>query len=109
MNTETFTIGHGTQKTEYTMLYEKDDWAIIRFEGYPNVGISHKCNKCTWTQQITRISHMFIRNSSNYTCVHCHKELPEGIYALWSMMNWDCDGDLLVTPFDSGTIHTPIT
>ena len=104
MDTHTFSAN----RKEYTVLYKDGDWGIVRYEEYPNVGIYHKCINDTGTKQVNRISHMFVRNSSNYTCTYCYRKLPEGVYALWSMMNWDCDGDLLVTPYDFGTIKTLI-
>ena len=84
-----------SKSNQYKSLFTEGYWSIVKYKSYPNVGISHTCQNSTWTKKVNRISHLFLRSSPNYTCAYCYKELPESIYGLWALMNWDIEGDLL--------------
>jgi hypothetical protein len=64
-------------------LIDVDDWSLARLYG-EGVGISHtKCN--SWMHQ----------SAYNRECLDCRVRIPDEIYGLWLLYNFDKLGGLL--------------
>ena len=77
---------------EYNILIETKEWRTWGLvTHYDRIGIFHKCINETWTKKVNRITHMYLRAPSNFTCSYCQGTPPEEVYALWALYTWDDD------------------
>lgn len=73
--------------SEYEIIFKDKDWGIVKH--FDRIGLFHKCINATWTKNVLRITHMYLRAPENFTCSYCHKTPLEGVYALWALLTWD--------------------